>query len=167
MRDPTLLGSVPLHLGAFQRTQDEALLDWFRAWMGLPKGALPLNPEEWMVEGHGLTSKGDDSALIWTPTESSCRSFLWAPAPGAADVAIEELRKARHKRPHLFHAFVCPRLMAPRWRHGVCREADFQFEIPVGSKLWPASSHEPLSVAVFLPFIKHRPWQLKNTPKLL
>jgi len=120
-----------------------------------------------MVEGQGLMVEGDLKGLIWMPTESKERTFLWSPPPAAADVAVEELRKSRHKRPWLFHVFVCPRLMTPRWRRAFCREVDFQFEIPVNSDIWPASSHEPLLVGICLPFIRHRPWKLRGVPKLL
>jgi hypothetical protein len=95
--DPTMLGSIPLHLGAFEQVQDTQLLDWFQDWMGLPEGLQPLHPKKWMKEGHGLTLKGSDSDLILMPTESGHRSFLWAPALAAVDVAINKLRKARHK----------------------------------------------------------------------
>jgi hypothetical protein len=167
MKDPGVLASVPFHLSAFERATDSALLHWFQGWMGLDQDNKPLQPEEWFVEGQGLEGEGNDTGLVWMPRESTRHSFLWAPPPAAADVAIEELRRSRHKRPHLFHVFACPRLMTPRWRRSLCREANFLFEIPAGSKLWPASSHEPLLVGVFLPFIRHRPWQLRHSPKLL
>jgi len=32
------------------------------------------------------------------------------PPPAAADVALEQLRQARHKRQDSFHIFVCPKL---------------------------------------------------------
>ena len=168
MRDPSLLGSVPFHLSAFKRTDDDGkLLSWFHGWMGVPHIFCPLMPDQWLVEGQGLTLEGDDSGKVWMPVESLQWTFLWAPPLVVVDVALEELQKAQHKQPQLFHVFVCPRLMTPRWHRALCKEADFQFEIPVGSSLWPTSSHEPLFVGIFLPFIHHRPWQLKQSPKLL
>jgi hypothetical protein len=42
--------------------------------------------------------------------------FLWTPPPAVADVAIEELLKARHKRTDTFHVVMIPCLMTLRWR---------------------------------------------------
>lgn len=48
-----------------------------------------------MLAPEGATNEDD----IWMPRKKKSRqkTFLWAPAPSAADVAIEGLRKARHK----------------------------------------------------------------------
>jgi hypothetical protein len=40
-------------------------------------------------------------------------------------------------------------------------------EIPAGHPVWPADMHEPLILAIYLPFILHRPWQLKRSPCIL
>jgi hypothetical protein len=63
--------------------------------------------------------------------------------------------------------FVCPRLMTNLWRKLVLKEADFVFEVPVGTNVWRREMHEPLLIAVCLPFIPHSPWRLVGTPVLL
>jgi hypothetical protein len=119
------------------------------------------------VEGQGLTKEGCGDGLVWMPVESDSdtRTFLWSPPPAAADVAMEEVREVSTQASLVVP--LCPRLMTPWWRCPFCREANFQFEIPVGSDVWPELSHEPLLVSVFLPFVRHRPWKLRGTPKLL
>jgi hypothetical protein len=42
-------------------------------------------------------------------------TFVWAPPPAAAAVALEELRKARIKRQDSMHILVVPRLLMPEW----------------------------------------------------
>ena len=95
-------------------------------------------------------------------------SFLWAPPPAVALTAIEELRRSRHKRLNNLHIFVCPRLMTNRWRKLVLKEADFVFEVPVGTPgVWEKEMHEPLLIAICLPFLSHSPWKIGGTPRLL
>ena len=53
------------------------------------------------------------------------------------------------------------------WRKLVLKEADFYFEVPVGSRVWKTQMHEPLLIAICLPFIQCRPWKLSDTLKLL
>jgi len=55
--------------------------------------------------------------------------FIWTPYPAAAGVAIEELRKARHKHTDSAHLFVVPRLMGPYWRKHVWKVADVIVEV--------------------------------------
>ena len=71
------------------------LLEWVRTWTGRPK-LRPLTPEGWFEEGHGITyGKGG-------------RLFLWSLPPAIADVALEEVLKARHKRSDTFHVLLVP-----------------------------------------------------------
>jgi hypothetical protein len=50
--------------------------------------------------------------------------FLWSPPPAVADVAWEELLKARHKRTDTFHVLLVPRIMNPRWRRLFHKRSD-------------------------------------------
>jgi hypothetical protein len=64
--------------------------------------------------------------------------------------------------------FVCPRVFTTRWRNQLYKVADLVFEIPCGAmNAWDISQHEPLVVGIVFPFIRHRPWQLRNVPKFL
>ena len=83
-------------------------------------------------------------------------------------MAVEELRKARHKRfDKSFHMFVCPKLLKYEWIGQLYKVADIVLEIKPVQSYWPAECHENLILAVCFPFIQHRPWQLRNTPALL
>jgi len=135
---------VPLHLGVGARSQQ--LLDWVVGWlgglgMGLGEPSI-LEPEDWFGRGHGVGI------------------HVWAPPPAAADVVVEQLGKARHKRPSGLHVVVVPRLMTGRWRRAMARQADFYFRIPVGTVLWEKEMFEPVLIFVSLPFRSHRPWLL-------
>ena len=57
--------------------------------------------------------------------------------------------------------------MTYRWQRLLYKVTDFVFKVPVGTTFWPNNMHEPLLVGIALPFIRHRPWQLRSTPKLL
>jgi hypothetical protein len=95
-------------------------------------------------------------------------TFLWQPTPAPAKVAVEELRRARLKRQDSMHVFVCPRMFTTQWRKQLYKVADMVFEIPCGAlDTWDDSQYEPLVVAIVFPFLIHRPWQLRNSPKVL
>ena len=100
--------------------------------------------------------------------EFGCRYMrklhLWAPPPAIADVALEELLKARHKRTDTYHVLLFPRLMLPRWRRLFNKACDLSFSVQPNRNFWPESMHEPLWVGVVLPFTLHRPWQLGRAP---
>jgi len=119
---------------------------WTLGWLGglgtsLGEPAI-LSPEDWFGRGHlpGI--------------------HVWAPPPAAAEVVVEQVGRARHKRPTNLHVVVVPRLMTGRWRRAMARQADFYFRIPVGTVLWEAQMFEPVLMFVFLPFRSHRPWVL-------
>jgi hypothetical protein len=86
-------------------------------------------------------------------------------------MAIEELRRSRHNnnnRNDILHIFVCPPcLMTNCWRKLVLREADFVFEVPVGTTgVWEKQMHDPLLIAMIsLPFLSHSPWKIGQTPR--
>jgi hypothetical protein len=93
-----------------------ALLDWLRTWTLSPL-LVPLTPDGWFEEGHGITGREMDSRVVWIPRHCmKGRIYLWSPAPAIADAALGELLKSRHKRTDLTHIVVIPRLMTPRWR---------------------------------------------------
>jgi len=102
------------------------------------------------------------------PQESDEAWFLWAPAPAAAATALQELGTSRHKRPHLAHVFVCPRLFTQKWRKRLHNVADIVLELPAGRRPhWPSSMHEPVLIALILPFSAAFPWQLRQSGPLL
>ena len=84
--------------------------------------------------------------------------------PAAASVAVEELRKACHKRQCSTHVFVCPRLLKPMWFKNLYKAADVVFDLKAGHTNWSSQRHEPLIVALCFPYLIHKPWMLRNTP---
>jgi len=163
----TAFGSfVPLHLSAIQCSPD--LLPWLRSWIPF-RGITPLSPTDWFVQGHGLTGRGTATlAGGWDPELSPHRWFLWDPAPAAAGAAVEELEVSHHKRPHLNHVFICPRLFTQYWRKWLYKIADVVLELPLGIIVaWPAEMHEPLLVALTLCFATVYPWQLRQSSAVL
>ncbi len=142
-----LLEFIPLHLTAFER--ESALQTWVMSWAnGSGESYQVLTPNDWFCLGQ---------------TRNKC---LWAPPPAAADVAVDLLGKAKHKRPRMEHIFICPRLMTNRWRKQLSKVCDVIFTIPVGTHMWGVRQHEPLLVGIAFPLANHRPWRLKGTPIL-
>ena len=139
-----ILEYIPLHLSAFER--EPGLEAWVRSWWDEERGPLTiLRPEGWFEEGQ------QDG------------NFVWVPPPAAADVVVEQLGEARHKRPYCFHLTIVPRLMTSRWRKGLLKESDLEITIPVGSSVWRQSQHEPLLMFVSFPLCRHPPWSLRGT----
>ena len=46
------------------------------------------------------------------------------------------------------------------WQKQLGKAADLLVTIPVGSEMWPASTHEPLVLAFVLPLSRHCLWKL-------
>jgi len=160
-----MLSYIPLHLSALHRSA--GIKEWIREWVGSTQ-IQPLEPSDWFNRGHSLEGGTRNPDGVWIPTTSKDEWLLWSPPPAAADVAIEELGTARHKRTNVNHVFVCPRLMTHLWRKKLFKLADLVFEIPAGSRpFWPKNMHEPLLVGLILRFIIHPPWQLRRHPRVL
>jgi hypothetical protein len=59
-------------------------------------------------------------------------------------------------------------MFTTKWRKQLFKVADLVFDIPCGAmSQWADSQYEPLVVGIVFPFLQHRPWQLRNTPKFL
>ena len=154
---------LPFHLSALDRAP--ALLPWVRSWMG--NELEVLTPEGWFERGHDFDGSQKNCDGYWMPGLRS-GIYVWAPPPAAADTALEELRKARHKRQDSTHVVLVPRLMTPRWRKQLHKAADCVFEMPAGCGVaWPSEMFEPCLIAICFPFLPHRPWQLRGVPRLL
>ncbi len=158
---------IPLHLTGIERST--GLLSWIKSWAETPEGCKVelLSPEDWYARGHdyGMEKiRNVDGLEMVTYAKGT---FVWAPPPGAALACLQQLRKARLKRTYSSHIFVCPRLMEPHWRKQVHKSADLVFEIPACTEFWPFHMHEPLILALYFPFLNHRPWQLRGCPSML
>jgi len=51
--------------------------------------------------------------------------------------------------------------MTPKQRKRLGKLADVVFTIKAGAEPWPASCHEPLTIAFICPLLSSRPWQIK------
>ncbi len=155
---------VPIHLSAVERSP-ENLVPWIREWSGMD--ALLLDEMGWFETGHDVEGWNLDTDGFERPMLSTKRkTYIWTPAPMAAEVALSEMRKARIKRQQSAHIFVCPRLCTNQWLRHLYKAADFVFEVPIGSNMWSTSMHEPLLIGILFPFIRCKPWQLRSTPKM-
>ncbi len=158
-----MLSFVPLHLGAIDRSP--SVINWLQSWC--PYYTLrPLKPLEWSTVGHGITGyyPNFDGVLMPDSQLGSGLALVWAPPPGAAEYALEELSLSRHKRPSIRHIFICPRLFTHTWRICLFKLADYVFYLPAGRQptAWPERCYEPLIVGVLLPFQATPPWSLQN-----
>jgi hypothetical protein len=156
-----MLGFIPLHLSALQRS--ETLKSWIQSWLG--NQAKFLEPADWFERGHDMSGGSKDSKGYWRP-KILPGTLVWTPPPAAADVALEELRKARIKRQDSLHVIVIPRLLKPEWFRQLYKTCDLVFDVPIGADCWPTNMHEPLVVGIVFPFLSRAPWQLRRTPKM-
>ena len=87
--------------------------------------------------------------------------------PAASDACMEELRKARMKRKHSLHIVLIPKLMTPLWLRQFCRIVDVYFFVPAKANhdFWPSHCHGALYVGIALPYLSHRTFQIRQTPK--
>ena len=139
------------------------LKPWIRTWAG--KKVIFLSPKDWFLRGHDIDGGHYNSKRFWYPNIVA-GTYVWAPPPAAADVCLEELRKARMKRKLSLHIVIIQRLMTPDWRKQLNKAADCIFTIPASHPFWPTHHFEPLVVAILFPYLNHRPFQLKSTPKM-
>jgi hypothetical protein len=164
MAGKRMLDFVPIHLTALERCSK--LKPWLDTFVGA--AAEYLDPEGWYTRGHDL----DEDNWEWNsdglklPTFRK-GTFIWSPQPCAAETAVEELRRARHKRQKSKHLFIVPRLMSPTWRKHLHKAADLILTLKPGHPAWPDDMLEPLTLAFVFPFIRHKPWQLRGSYQLL
>jgi hypothetical protein len=162
MNGEPMMSFMPLHQTALERSP--TLKKWLKEFVS-PDLEF-ISADGWFERGHNHFERGKvHSDGHWRPILRSGK-FVWAPAPAAAWIALEELRKARIKRQNSTHVFVCPRLMTPEWLRQLNKVSDIVITVPVGHPAWPTHMFEPLFIGIVFPFIRHQPWQLRGTPKM-
>jgi hypothetical protein len=129
-----MLDHVPLHLSCCQR--HPAITNWLTEWIRRPKEIL--TPSEWFTRGHEHAGGRIDERNFWR-VDVKPGIFVWTPTPGAAMIAVEELRKSVLKRQTSTHIFLCPRLLTTEWRKQLKKTCDLVLFLPPGrdSKGWP------------------------------
>jgi len=138
-----MLSYIPLHRSSLERSP--TLQPWISTWFQSGSAVTFLDPLGLFTTGH------------------QAGSYVWAPPPGAAEVALEQLAAAIHKRSYNLHLVVIPRLMTASWRKLLGKICDFIFTVPIGVSFWPESNHEPLLLGLYFPLLPFSPWQLRFT----
>ena len=159
-----MMSFIPLHISALER--EPALRDWILTWAGAGRDKNNLKffePEDWFVRGHDIVGYSHNCDGRTIPTYRK-GIFIWNPPPADARIALEELRQARHKRQSSLHIFITPHLMAPEWRSQLFKSADLILTLPFSDDYWPNRHHESLTVAIFFPYLRREPWELKASP---
>jgi hypothetical protein len=158
----SMLGYIPTDEGPLSRAPK--LKAWIESWVG--KSAEFLSPDDWFERGHDHRGGSKDAKGFWRPRIVK-GTFVWTLPPGAAEAAIEELRKARLKRQSSMHVILCPRLLTPEWLKQLYKASDLVLSLPAGTdEYWPLAMCEPLTIGLVFPFINRFPWQLQGTPKM-
>ena len=159
---------VPLHLSPV--TRSPKLVNWIKSWTGLDRKDSAqlevLSEEDWYFRGHDMCL-GEETNYDGIPVVTyKSGVYLWHPAPAGALTALEQIRKARSKRVTSTHIFICPKLMEPEWRGQVYKSADVSTEVPAGEEFWGKEMHESLILAIYFPYLTHRPWELRKNPSM-
>jgi hypothetical protein len=149
MKDPDIfLKDVPINLGLHERSPE--MIQWLRDVFDIEENEV-LEPADWFEKGHDVVGWGRRGVSPWYPNIKH-GTYLWTPAPAAAQYAVEQLRKARHRRQSSMHVMVVPRLFTSLWRKQLHKVADIVFEIPAGKlDAWSKDQHEPLTIAIVFP----------------
>jgi hypothetical protein len=149
--------AAPLHLSPTQRSP--ALRTWVDAWTN--DKAKIATPEDWF---HEAQQAGD-----FTQRHQELQTWVWDLPPAAAIHALEELGNGRLKRHGVLRGVVLvPHLLQPEWTRRFSRVVDFYFVIPAGAiPEWPDHMHEPLTIGIFLPLLRVKPWCWRNVPFLV
>ena len=156
------LSFLPLHKSALERSPE--LRNWIMSWIGV-KDPIFLSPSDWFVRAHDIVGNSNPSGTNWKPL-IKYGTYIWTPPPAAADVAIEELRKARLKRHRSTHIVFVPRMMTPSWRKSLYKCCDLIICIPATHSFWSSHMHEPLFIGFCFPYLPHYPYTVRGTPKL-
>jgi hypothetical protein len=138
-----MVNYFPLHLSALECSN--ALMPWIQSWFQPSENVTFLQPLDWFTTGH------------------QAGSHVWSPPPGVADVALEQLAIAIHKRPLNHHVVIIPRLMTAAWKKLLGKICDLVITVPLGVPFWPDSHFEPLLLGLYFPLLPCSPWQLRFT----
>ena len=164
MRGINMREFVLINKTAFE--QSLGLAAWLDSWTN--GEASFLDPTGWFWRGHELLEgkyKENSESHVFPKTEPG--TFIWSPSPVAAGIVMEELRKSRHNSVESTHLVVILCLFVVEWQKSLYKAADVVLYLPAGHPAWPESLHEPLIIAILLPYLNHRPWELHQSPIIL
>ncbi|KAI2491133.1 hypothetical protein MHU86_23419 [Fragilaria crotonensis] len=106
MAGESMVAHIPIHMSAVERAPLD-LVPWIQSWSG--NDTILLDNMGWFEAGHDITGWRLDEDGERPILANSRRSYIWAPAPLAAEVVIAEMRKARIKRQSSCHILCAPR----------------------------------------------------------
>ena len=89
---------------------------------------------------------------------------LWSSPAAAADVAIEQLTKIRHKRIHATHIFIVPRRWIYLCRRKLYHSYDVRFNIKPGVSFWKILDMDLLLLLFSLLFVDTSRGNLEEFP---
>ena len=145
------------------------LKEWILNWSKKSGTIIFLKPEDWFERGHDIAGKTPDTAdksnRMWNPLIRP-GTYVWSPPPTAADVALEEPRKARMKRHNSTHIVLIPKLFTNYWRKQFHKCCDLILVIPPRFEFWNSEMFEPILMGFCFPYLKHFPYSIRSTPKL-
>ena len=128
-----------------------------------------LSPEDWFVRGHDIAGRDNNPDnkfdRRWRP-KIERGVYVWTPPPAAAEVALEQLRKARMKRHKSTHIVIVPKLFTNYWRKQFHKCCDFVVDIPAHFKFWNSQLFEPLLMGFCFPYLNSFSYSISGTPKL-
>ena len=149
-------GIIPLHLDPMARSPQ--IWPWLESWAD---GTLEIaSPDDWFY-------RAQQGGEYTQPVHS--KTWVWSLPPAAALHALEELGNGRLKRHDSLRGIVLvPALLRPEWFRRFRRAVDVYFFVPAGAiEAWPLSMHEPLTVGLYLPLLRHEPWDWRRVPFLV
>ena len=127
----SMLSCVPLTESATER--DPEIKEWVNSWTegGKLRGkeTVWLEPKDWFVRGHDIVGSDKNIDGRWIP-KFETGTYIWTPPPVVASFAVDQLRKARHKRTDSIHIFLCPELYHTQWKKSLRKVADVLIDIP-------------------------------------
>ena len=89
--------------------------------------------------------------------------YVWSPPPIVASFAVEQLRRARHKRQESIHVFLCPASCTSLRQKDLRKVADLMIDLPAEFDFWNKDQYEKLTLVLCLPFRRSFPWQWRQT----
>jgi hypothetical protein len=136
------------------------LRHWLSTWMGTDHRIA--DPKDWFYNAQQSRMPTD---MDHQPTET----WVWDLPPAAALHALEELGTARIKRHGVLRGVVIiPMLLQHEWFRRFSKTVDFYFIVTPGSiPEWPIDMHKSLTVGIYLPLFRSRPWDWKRVPFLV
>jgi hypothetical protein len=148
------LSAAPLHLSPIQRSS--GLKAWLRTWTDA--SMCVATPSDWFLDAQQCGAQNCEQPVSQT--------WIWDLAPAAAIHALEELGVARLRRHEILRGVVLvPALLQHEWHRRFIRVVDVYFQIAPGTiDEWPTAMHEPLTVGLFFPLLRNRPWSWKRVP---